>query len=287
MKPGIYDLSAVDYAKDPCEQPSLSSGIANLLCQSSPLHAKTAHPKLTPETEKEEAEHFDIGTVAHALLLEGYSVAEVLPFPDWRKEAAREARIIARKAGKVPILEKHWVNVLGMVAAARTQLDAHKQAKDAFLNGRPEQTIIWEEDGVLCRARPDWLHDSHLAIDDFKTTGASANPEVISRTLFSNGWDVQCAFYIRGLKAVSDRLQRANYDPIFRFVVQETYPPYALSVIALGPDSMMIAEKKVEFAINLWRKCLTSGEWPGYPQRICYAQLPKWEEERWLEQELA
>ncbi len=283
---GIYGIGADRYAADPCGRPSLSSGIANLICSSSPLHARMAHPKLNAEYVSEEAEHFDIGTVAHALILEGYSVAEVLKFPDWRTNAAREARDAARKAGKVPILEKHWTNVLGMVASARTQLDAHKQAKDAFMNGKPEQTIIWEEDGVICRARPDWLHDSHLCMDDFKTTGATANPEVISRALFNNGWDVQCAFYIRGLKAVSERLQRANFDPLFRFVVQETFPPYALSVIALGPDSLMIAEKKVQYAIDTWRKCLESNEWPGYPKQVCYAQLPRWEEEKWLEKEL-
>lgn len=279
-EPGIYTIPADDYHADPCVVPSLSSSVAKLLCMDSPLHAWTAHPRLNSEAVDEEKTVMDIGTIAHSLLLEGESKAVVLDFDDYRTKASKEYRDAARREGRVPILSKHWGRVQAMIRSASEQLAQHKDARDAFTNGKPEQTLIWEEDGVWLRARLDWLHDSFLAIDDYKSTSATANPEVISRTLFNNGWDIQCALYRRGVKALTGK------DAAFRFVVQETAPPYALTVLSLAPDALTIGEKKVMYAIDLWRKCCEEDEWPGYPTRTCYAELPAWEESRWLAKEL-
>jgi hypothetical protein len=278
LKPGIYTISAAEYHADPCPKPSLSSSIAKLLCDSSPAHARVAHPRLNPDCVDEEAEHFDIGTAAHAILLEGEAAVAVIDAKDWRTNAAKEARDAARAAGKLPLLTKIWADVQSMVAATRSQLDRHADGKDMFINGAPEQTLIWCEDDIWCRARTDWLRPGN--VDDYKSTSASANPEVLSRTIFSNGWDVQAAFYVRGVKALTGR------EPAFRFACQETYPPYALSVLALGPDAMMLAEKKVLYALELWRECLTKNRWPAYPTRTAYASLPAWVESAWLEKEM-
>ena len=276
-----FDLSAAEYHADPAPEPSLSASIAHILCNDSPLHAWTAHPRLNPQAVEEEKDIFDLGTVVHALLLEGTNVAEWLPFPDWRTNAAKAARSTARAAGKIAILEKHRSGIEQMSISAWAQLE-HIEAHAFLPNfGKPEQTLIWqEENGPWCRARLDWLTNDFKHIYDYKSTGASANPEVVSRTLFGSGWDIQAAFYVRGLKAI------AGTEATFQFIVQENYPPYALSMIALGPDVMMLAEKKVIYAIDLWRSCLESGTWPGYPQQTYFASLPPWEEERWLRREL-
>ena len=278
MAAGVYTMRAAAYHADPCPAPSLSSSIARLLCESSPAHAREAHPRLNPQCVEEEAEHFDIGTAAHAILLEGSAAVTVIDAKDWRTNDAKAQRDAARTAGKIPLLVKIWADVQAMVTAARAQLDAHHDGRAMFTVGAPEQTLIWREEDVWCRARLDWLRAG--GIDDYKTTGASANPEVISRTLFGNGWDIQAAFYLRGLKAI------AGTDAMFRFACQETYPPYALSVIALGPDAMVLAEKRVLYAIERWRESLTANRWPAYPTQTAYASVPTWIESAWLEKEL-
>src|SRR6266540_4263714 len=98
-------------------------------------------------------------------------------------------------------------------------------------------------------------------------------------TLYSIGADVQVAFYLRGLERLTGK------RPEWRYVVQETFPPFALSVISLGPDVLELANAKVERAITLWAECLDSGEWPAYPRRVCWAEAPAWEMSRWLEKE--
>ncbi len=278
-RPGIYTISAAEYHQDPCIAPSLSASIAHIMLTQSAWHAWWAHPRLNPAYQPQDDEKFDLGTAAHAYLLEGESGFAIIQAPDWRTKLAKEARDDARRHGKIPLLADRWGDVQGMALAARQQLDAHEDTPRPLANGKPEQTLVWQEDGAWCRARLDWLHADQKTIDDYKTTSASANPDVWTRTLFGIGADVQAAFYRRGLKVVTGQ------DAQFRFVVQESSPPYALSVIGLAPDALALAERKVQYALTLWRHCVELGEWPGYPRQICWATAPAWEEARWGEQE--
>jgi hypothetical protein len=278
--PGIYELPASAYHADPCPEPSLSSSIAKVICLSSPLHAREQHPRLNPGAVDETAEHFDIGTAAHALLLEGVSTLAIIDAKDYRTNAAKQARDEAYAAGLTPLLKARWVDVQAMVAAARGQLDAHTDGgAGMFTNGKPEQTLVWREEDVWCRARLDWLRPD--AIDDYKTTTSpNANPDAWSRSLFYAGFDIQVAWYLRGLKAIT------GFDATFRFAVQETTAPYALSVIGLAPDALMLAEKKCLYALEVWREARARNEWIGYPRRTCWAALPMTHEAWWLEKEL-
>lgn len=282
-KPGIYEMTAEKYHADPCKHPSLSSSVATELLTRSPLHAWTIHPRLNPRFVPEQREMFDLGTAAHAYKLQGETAFALIEADDWKTKAAREARDYARAAGKLPILAKYWISIQAMVEALNRKLDTFRDPPRPFTDGKPEQTIIWKEGETFCRIRTDWLHDSHVCIDDLKTTGRSANPEEWSRSIFG-GPDLQAAFYLRGLRAIfGAEAARA----VFRFVVVENFAPYASSVISLGPDALVIAEKKVRLAIETWQRCMESDEWPSYPDRTCYASLPPWIEAQWLEKELS
>jgi hypothetical protein len=172
-----------------------------------------------------------------------------------------------------------------MVEAFRGQLDQHRDGgAQMFSDGEAEQTLVWLEDDVWCRARLDWRRKDPHAIDDYKTTSGSANPDKWARTMFDAGHDLQAAWYLRGLRALTG--ERLDDPAAFRFAVQETFPPYAVSVIALNPDAMFLAEKKCEYALEQWRDAMASHDWRGYPRRTAYATLPAWEEARWLEKEL-
>lgn len=264
-------------------RPSLSASIAHMLCTSSPRHAWTAHPKLNPSFVRVEEEKFDVGTVAHALLLERRDVAEVVEVidaDDWRKKAAQEQRDAARAAGRIPLLARQAEQVVAMLAAVRPQLDRFACEPGLLVDGKPEQTIVWEEDGgVICRARIDWLHDDLSAVDDLKTTARSASPEAWARqTLFSIGADVQVAFYLRGLAAVTGRR-----DVDWRFVVVESSAPFAVSVVSLAPSALELGAAKVEYALNVWRRCLDADVWPSFPSVVMHAEANSWDAERWFD----
>lgn len=281
--PGIHTITAADYHADPCEQPSLSASMAHILCTQSPAHAKAKHPRLNPDYAREDEAKFDIGQASHALLLEGRNAVSVVGATDWRTKEAKLLRDEARAQGQIPLLTDQWREVQAMVASTREQLDRVVVDPPLFTDGKPELTLVWEDSGVTCRSRLDWLRDDMAAIDDYKSTSRSANPESWSRTLFGIGADIQAAFYLRGLAAVAGAAVAGMAE--FRWVVQETFPPYALSVMSLTPAALELADSKVEYALGVWRRCFETGEWPAYPTRVCYADLPGWMEAQWLEKE--
>lgn len=283
MSVGFHEIDEAAYHSESLwKVPMLSSSIAKLICNDSQLHAWAAHPKLNPNFKPEESKERDFGTIAHALLLQGENRAHLIQAADYRTKAAKEERDAARAAGEVPILQCDWERIQPMILAGRRQLAAHKDAKNAFTNGKPERTLVWREpNGVFCKARLDWLHDDHRFIDDLKTRNATANPESLSRTMFTEGWDIQAAFYIRGVQMLDPLCV-----PQFRFVCLETYEPFALSVVSLDNGALMMAERRVLQAIETFGKCLASNSWPGYPDRTCYSTLPAYLENIWLEKEM-
>jgi len=280
MKAGLYsDLPMTEYLADPCETPSLSSSIIHRLCAQSPWHAWTAHPKLNPDYQAETSERFDLGTAAHAFILQGATDFTVIDAPDWRTKDAQTKRDAARLAGYTPLLRAQWDQVLEMAAALGPQLDQLETPRPfSAPTGKAEQTLIWEESGIWCRARLDWLHDDYRMIEDLKTT-SSANPSAWSRAMFSLGYDIQAAWYTRGLKAVLGTDAYAQ----FRFILVEINPPYAVSAVALAPDACILAEKKITYALDVWRECLKTNVWPGYPTATAYVDAPPWEVGEWVE----
>jgi hypothetical protein len=287
MNPGIYDgVAASDYHADQGigdlttgGAPSLSASTINTLLTMSPAHAKAGHPRLNPDYQPDTKDEFDLGTVVHSLLLEGMTVMDIIEFPDWRTNAAKEAKATSRAHGRIPILSKNAHNVMQMVEAVARQIEQLDVAPLPLTAGKPEQTMVWEEQGVLCRARPDWTHDDLAACDDLKTTSRSAHPEAWTRTLFNIGCDVQAAWYLRGFYAITGK------RPDWRWLVVETQPPYALSVVSPGPAVLELANMKIDAALATWKQCLETDVWPAYPRQVCYAELPAWEEARWLARE--
>jgi len=284
-KPGIYEILEARYHEDPIIEPSLSSSIAKVMLTASPRHVQTKHPRLGGATpDQKQRQDWDIGSAVHSILLEGKDKIVTIEHNDYRKDAAKEARDAAYADNKIPLLAKQRTEVFAMVAAAHAQLKGHEEAAGVFSAGKPEQTLVWQEGDVWLRARLDWLREGPIPIWDYKTT-TDANPDVWVRRLFDLGFDVQVGFYRRGVRALL-----GIENPEFRFIVQETSAPYALSVVGLTPSTIELADMKAAMAIERWRWCITNDRWPGYPRETAYIEAPPWraaefeeakERERW------
>lgn len=281
-EPGIYEIEEDAYHADPVVKPSLSSSIAKVLLRATPAHAQIQHPRLNPTYVSEKRSVFDIGSAVHCLVLNDVAKIEVIDVEEYRTNDAKAKRDAAYAAGRIPLKTREYERVREMADAARAQLDAHEDAAEAFRPGcgTPEQTMIWQEGGVWCRARLDWLPDDRVSFYDFKTTGQVANPDTYARHLYDMGYDVQAALYRRGIA----RLLGVS-EPSFCFVVQETAPPYCLSVIGLPPQAIDYAERQVDDALRTWAWCLENDEWPGYPSRTAYVEPPMWKIKAWEERE--
>lgn len=266
MKPGFHVMPAAQYHADPCAQPSLSASIAQILLRESPRKAWFSHPRLNPNFRAEAESKFDLGTAAHAVMLENdASNIVVVQADDWRTKAAKEQRDAARAAGKTALLAKHYDAVRDMADTALafiagSEISGFWYAEDA----KSELTAIWQEGGIWLRCRFDRFTFARRFIGDYKST-TDASPEVFSRQITRMGYHIQDAFYRRGARALG------VVDPHFCFVAQSCEEPYECSLHACDPALQQIADAEVERAIELWRECVKANDWPSYGGRIHWA----------------
>ncbi len=265
----IPTMPAREYHADPCPAPSLSSGIAKILLAKSPRAAWFAHSKLNPNAVREDESKFDIGTSAHAMLLEGDSSGiVVVEADDWRTKAAREARDAAHAAGKTALLARHADDVRAMVDVAKTFI-ANSEIAGLWDDAKSEQTIIWQEQETWLRTRLDRLTTDRRIAFDYKTTG-DASPDVFLRQIPRMGYHIQESFYRRSVRALG------HDDPRFVFLAQEVEAPYDCALYGCEPGMQAIADAKVDAAISKWRTCLATGNWHGYSGRVHWCSAPAW-----------
>ncbi|MBR9839934.1 MAG: hypothetical protein GYB50_18840 [Rhodobacteraceae bacterium] len=282
---GLYfGVSDEIYHGDPAPRPSLSSTLARLILDRSPLHAWTAHPRLNPEWEAKDSKTFDIGRAAHRAvlgaggdyvaipenLLGSNGAANTKAAKDWIADA-RESGLTPLKAEEVEQIGVMRERVHGRLSEMAITLDP----------ARSEATAIAEIGGCPVRARFDNYPDGVAEpIYDFKTT-KDACPDHCMRAVMNYGYDVQAAHYLDTLKAATGEDRR------FRFIFQEKDAPFEVCVVELHPDALDMARKKIRRARDIWASCINSGHWPGYAAGVHVVDLPGWFHERWLERESA
>lgn len=234
----------------------------------------------------------DKGTIAHSILLEGdESIVQIINPADYpnkdgsvtasgTNKAIRQARDLARLAGKVPVTIEDMVEIRAMAVAARKFISGIENIEPAihvsFLpdGGDSELSLFWDDDGVPCRIRPDRMKRDHTVVTDAKFTAGSAEPDTWGRThLIRESQYVRAAFYRRGIEKLF------GVTPDYVFLVTETDPPYLSSLVGVDNRGLELGAEKVDRALRTWRECQRKGVWPGYPQRVAYFETPRWLEE--------
>lgn len=271
IHPGIPEAV---YHADPAEEPSASASILRTLYSASPEHAEHDHPRLNPAFVRSSgSEAKDAGTILHAMVLGQPPRYLVVPFDSFRSDKAKAARAQAEILGHIAITPQKVDELQAVADSLRTRLAAELPFVFAALTDAEtmhEATLIWREDGVLCRCRFDVLPPAHYRCAlDLKFTGRSAEPGEWSKKLRSD-YLFQADLYPRGLKAL--RGDTTELD----FVVCETDAPYGVSLHAQAPDLAAIARRRVNVALRRWAYCLQARRWPGYPRLVHYATAPGW-----------
>lgn len=299
-QPGIYDdLAEVEYHRDPVPGGSLSaSGVKSLLPPSCPakFHWERTHPVFKDE--------YDLGSAAHKVVLgigpevvvvDAGLIAEMAASaidakqaklwsdtaakgdPDsWATSAAKTARELARRAGKIPVLKSAWLEVQAM----RDALMAHPYAGALFdpeRGGHAEQSLFWQDaaHGIWKRSRLDWLPawdgTRRLVVPDYKTAD-HADPAGFGRSAANFGYCTQADFYLSGIAALLGAV-----DAKFLFVVQEKAAPYLVSVCELDEEALSVGHARNERASALFAECTAKNRWPGYcDDDIARVSLPRW-----------
>jgi hypothetical protein len=273
MKPGLHTMTAEQYHADPAPEPSLSSSIAKILLTRSPYHAMLAHPRLNASYKPDTDSRLDLGSAAHALLLERDESAIVwVPYDDWRTNASKELREAAHNVGKLPVLTKYQPQLQQMVVIAR-QFVQDSELGDILDTGSAEQTMLWHETGpfgvMWFRARADLISADHKILVDYKTT-ASAAPNDFIRQIGNMQYDLQTEMYTRGLKIIT------GVPCHMIFLVQEIDAPFSCSLVGLSNAYKEVGQSKITRAFYKWSECMANKTWPAYSNEIHWAEPPAW-----------
>lgn len=212
---------------------------------------------------------FDIGHVAHTLILGEGGRITVINAPDWRSKAAHAERDEAREAGAVPILAGDYAAAEDM----RHGVMSHPLAASLFSEGRAELSGWWNDDltGTTLRFRPDWLTeiDGRTVCVDLKTT-INADPEDFIRSIVKFGYHQQAAWYLDGLGA------HGYDDPRFVIVAVEKSAPHLVSVLELDDTAIAEGRRLNREAIDLYADCVKTDTWPAYGDECHLLSLPEW-----------
>jgi PDDEXK-like uncharacterized protein DUF3799 len=262
------DLTPEEYLNDASwfKTPSLNASTAHLLVSESPLHAFAQHPRLGGVLKRSNGtKPMNAGAVIHKLMLgKGRDIA-VIDARDFRTDAAKEARDAAIAADKIPILRHDFDH---KAAAAGLLLERCRAEHGITFHGESELIIEWIDecaDGpVRCRSMLDHAFVEDGIILEVKS-GASVNPRDIDRHFIEYGYDLAYTAYTRALARLRPEFE-GRID--MRFIFVELEPPYSIVVRPPGGAAREIGALRWERAVQLWRRCLDSGEWPGYPNGV-------------------
>ena len=283
--PGFHRMDAATYHADPCPAPSLSSSIARVLVEKTPRHAWSQHVRLNPQPEEVSSKAMDLGSVAHELVLGKGGGFAVLDFPTFATKAAKEAREEARDAGLVPILAHAMAEAQEIAQAVRRRVAKIAECETLFQpgQGHAETCVFWQDDGgTWCRTMLDWTDATGTVITDLKLTGKGIDDEALRRKI-SGGDDIQMGFALRGMHILRPELaERVKW----RWCFVESEPPYECRVVEADNTTMTMGAKRAAYAVELWRQCMASNHWPGYPARIERLEYAPWAEARWIEREM-
>lgn len=277
----LLNVTPARYHQDPCERPSLSKSIAQVLLDKSPMHARYLHPRLGGASY-EATDTQNRGSIIHRLLLGKGAEIAIINADDYRTNAAKAERDAALANGQIPIKAKDYTPLATAAEAIRTQL-----LNCGFDLNAPgsvvEEAIEWDEEGqvgpVRCRAMFDWVHCDDGAILDVKSID-DASPSSCARSMYRYGYAMQAAAYQSALSALTGEPSR------FTFLFCELDPPYGVLPAVCSGAFAEIGKVMWKRAVRIWEQCLLNNDWPGYSTGIVRIEPPGWALSQLTENEL-
>lgn len=222
------------------------------------VHRSPAHYKYCKDNPREQTESMLLGSVVHKLVLEPSTFAAeyaVAPECDKRTKEGKAAWAEFQNAlgdGVQAITAPMYERALLM----RDAVQSHTIAARLLTDGKAEESFFWEQEGIKCSCRPDWLRNNGLCVD-LKTT-QNASPDAFTRDAYNYRYYVQAWWYINGLK-------QCGVDAHdFVFIAVESNPPYSVCVYAADELYYKLGETEAMEDFRTYKECLESGNWYGY-----------------------
>lgn len=244
-------------AKDYHATTGLSSSVIKAL-HTSPAHVQIPREEISDASQRA----MDIGTIAHAIVLEGSNDLAALGMvakPDGMKLNTKAG--IAWKEeqdalGLRPIDAKAVATATATASAVLSDDIARNELGEPQ-NRKAELSLFCVCYGQPMKARLDMLNLETMNIIDLKTC-QDASPDAFARDCDNRGYLLQAAHYIRIAKMCGLNVSG------FRFIAASTNAPHEVAVYDFNEShpSWVIVNDRLDYLYDLHLRCMTSNQWP-------------------------
>jgi hypothetical protein len=244
--------------------PALNFSLAKHLLKS------PAHFKAAIDDEREETTAMIVGTLVHAMVLEGKNLLDLYAIkPAGMSFATKEGKAWKAEQTKPILAEDAALSIPRMAESIAN--DPHAAA---ILKGcqHKELPIIGSLYGVQCKALLDNAGTDGVewVIADLKKC-QDASPRGFKKQVANFDLDLQMAWYSTLLAAIHG----LENPPHWYWIAIEDKPPY-LNMIYSGIEWMDSGMRKLERVIDSYKECTKSGEWPLPYRGINILEKPAW-----------
>lgn len=231
------------------------------------LHPTPAHFKAAIETE---TPAMVFGRLFHSMVLDGTADYHVRPDDvDFRNAAGKKWR--AEHSDKPIVTQQEHGDLFEM----REAIHSHPFAGIALAHSKTEQSVFVKDEhtGLQLKCRIDIVpmakkFPQDVPIIDIKTCETAIKRE-FSKEIHKRRYHVQGSFYL-------DCYNALNIDRRMTFILVavEKNPPYAVAVYELDEATLEQGRKEYRRDLNVYKSCIESNNWPGYPTHAELIQLP-------------
>jgi len=271
-EPGIYErISFNEYLA----WNAVSNSRLNLL-QKSPRHFQKGF-------SKEPTPAMQLGQLYHCGVLEPLAFANRYAIlPDFHKYAEnctadgtqssstqtkfvkeRTREFTAMMEGREVVSREWYEQTMALVVELNANEEARRLLND---QGDSELSIIWEENGIVCKARIDKVAVTHGAIVDLKSTAAI---DKFAKSIASYGYHRQMAHYQRGWKELTG-------DTLTPWLVAvESSEPFAVQAAPVSEEALEVGHGERRRLLEQLKQCRAENVWPPMPNPPQW-NLPAW-----------
>lgn len=224
--------------------------------------------------EKDNTPQMSLGTLAHAMILEGPRVFQerfvAVPKVDRRTKEGKAAweEALASAGNKTLVTVEDLQLVAGMAESVKN----HPFARELVTGGKEEIAVTWDIEGVNCKAKIDYLKTTLNGIPmnvlvDLKTTQSADIRKFGNKTIFDSGYDRQMAFY-------NDGLVQNMYAPQAVYIVAvENTAPFTCNVFDMS-ECLERGRNRYMRIFKDYVTCKNSNTFPSYQYAGAYVVKP-------------
>lgn len=165
----------------------------------------------------------------------------------------------------------------GRIETIAREVVAHPVVNLLRQHGGSEVSIVWSEDGLPAKARLDKLIIDaacpDTVLDLKKGRPCKLTDDALQRSIREYFLDGQAWWYSHGVHV----LRPDKTPPLWAWCFMEDGPPFDIRPIWASAAMLEVGRCKISRALQSYRWCLQTGEWPGYASDIQELSPSDWE----------